>query len=124
MIKRIVKFTYDFHRLLRGSYRAFPYSYFTFHIITSTGVKKKRNGERVSLIKSTIFVTSSVAGHAQTDFGVFPFTAETRVARCVAFASPCRRFFLTSSTFFSFFSSTLVFSTAKNYIAKKHTTLS
>lgn len=94
MIKRIVKFTYDFHRLLRGSYRAFPYSYFTFHIITSTGVKKKRNGERVSLIKSTIFVTSSVAGHAQTDFGVFPFTAETRVARCVAFA-----FFLSSFFF-------------------------
>lgn len=77
--KRRVKFTYDFHRLLRGSYRAFPCSYFTFHIITST-VKKKRNGERASLIKSTIFVTSSVAGHAQTDFGVFPFTAETRVA--------------------------------------------
>lgn len=39
-----MKVTYDIHRLVRGSYRAFPCDYFTLHIITSTMLEDKKKG--------------------------------------------------------------------------------
>lgn len=40
-----VKFTYDFHRLVRSSYRAFPSDYFTLHIIQVHDREKKQRRE-------------------------------------------------------------------------------
>lgn len=101
----------------------------------TSAMRKKNNGERASLIKSTIFVTSSVVGHAQADFGVFPFTAETRVPRR-PFIIPRPDFpFFSRGSLGRFASSGLLGrwlsrrllhgrEDERNYIARRHETLS